>query len=95
LPEIYRTVLVLRHYERMKLSDIAETLEIPLGTVNSRMAEALARLTRLLEPQFESRTENRTGSVENRTSLDPGGPEMTATLRVGLGLEPGPLKSVL
>lgn len=52
LPEIYRTVLVLRHYERLKLSEIAETLEIPLGTVNSRMAEALSRLTRLLEPEF-------------------------------------------
>ncbi|MFO1501224.1 MAG: sigma-70 family RNA polymerase sigma factor [Verrucomicrobiota bacterium] len=53
LPEMYRSVLVLRHYERLKLSEIAETLEIPLGTVNSRMAEALARLTRLLEPQFD------------------------------------------
>jgi len=52
LPEIYRTVLVLRHYEQLKLSEIADALEIPLGTVNSRMAEALARLTRLLEPQF-------------------------------------------
>ena len=53
LPEIYRTVLVLRHYQGLKLSEIAETLEIPLGTVNSRMAEALAKLTRLLEPQFD------------------------------------------
>lgn len=53
LPDIYRTVLILRHYQRLKLSEIADTLEIPLGTVNSRMAEALARLTRLLEPQFD------------------------------------------
>jgi RNA polymerase sigma-70 factor (ECF subfamily) len=52
LPEIYRTVLILRHYQRLKLSEIAETLDIPLGTVNSRMAEALARLTRLLEPEL-------------------------------------------
>jgi RNA polymerase sigma-70 factor (ECF subfamily) len=52
LPEIYRTVLVLRHYHRLKLTVIAETLEIPLGTVNSRMAEGLARLSRLLEPQL-------------------------------------------
>src|ERR1051325_4042051 len=52
LPEIYRTVLVLRHYEHLKLTEIADTLEIPLGTVNSRMAEALARLSRLLDPQF-------------------------------------------
>lgn len=52
LPEIYRTVLVLRHYENLKLREIAEVLEIPEGTVNSRMAEALVQLTRLLEPEF-------------------------------------------
>jgi RNA polymerase sigma-70 factor (ECF subfamily) len=50
LPEIYRTVLVLRHYEDMKLAQIAEVLGIPEGTVNSRMAEALNRLSRLLDP---------------------------------------------
>ena len=54
LPEIYRSVLVLRHYEDMKLSKIAEVLEIPEGTVNSRMAEALARLSRILEPQLRA-----------------------------------------
>ena len=52
LPEMYRTVLVLRHYEGLKLKKIAEILEIPEGTVNSRMADALVKLTRLLEPQF-------------------------------------------
>jgi RNA polymerase sigma-70 factor, ECF subfamily len=52
LPEIYRTVLVLRHYQDMKLAKIAEVLEIPEGTVNSRMAEALARLSRILEPKL-------------------------------------------
>jgi RNA polymerase sigma-70 factor (ECF subfamily) len=59
LPEIYRTVLVLRHYQQLKLSEIAEALEIPLGTVNSRMAEALARLTRILEPQLSQEPINR------------------------------------
>ena len=52
LPDIYRTVVVLRHYEDMKLAKIAEVLEIPEGTVNSRMAEALSRLSRLLEPRL-------------------------------------------
>jgi len=54
LPEIYRAVLVLRHYENLKLNKIAEILEIPEGTVNSRMAEALSRLSRLLEPKLKS-----------------------------------------
>jgi RNA polymerase sigma-70 factor (ECF subfamily) len=53
LPEIYRTVLVLRHYEGLKLNKIAEVLEIPEGTVNSRIAEGLVRLTRMLEPKFK------------------------------------------
>jgi RNA polymerase sigma-70 factor, ECF subfamily len=60
LPEIYRTVIVLRHYEDMKLAKIAEILEIPEGTVNSRMAEALARLSRMLETKLAPRSE--TGS---------------------------------
>jgi RNA polymerase sigma-70 factor, ECF subfamily len=53
LPEIYRAVIVLRHYQDLKLARIAEVLEIPEGTVNSRMAEALARLSRLLEPKLK------------------------------------------
>ncbi len=52
LPEIYRTVLVLRHYQDLKLGKIAEILDIPEGTVNSRMAEALSRLSRILEPKL-------------------------------------------
>ena len=55
LPEIYRGVLVLRHYENLKLREIAEILEIPEGTVNSRLAEGMAQLTRILEPQFDER----------------------------------------
>lgn len=56
LPDMYRTVLVLRHYEGLKLREIAEVLEVPEGTVNSRMAEALAQLTRELEPELGPKT---------------------------------------
>jgi RNA polymerase sigma-70 factor (ECF subfamily) len=44
LPEHYRTVLVLRHYEGLKFAEIAEVLGISEGTVKSRMAEGLTRL---------------------------------------------------
>jgi RNA polymerase sigma-70 factor (ECF subfamily) len=54
LAENYRSVLVLRHYEGLKLREIAEVLEIPEGTVNSRMAEALAQMSRILEPRLKS-----------------------------------------
>ncbi len=53
LPELYRTILVLRHYENLKFREIAEVLEIPEGTVKSRMAEALTRLGRRLQPLCE------------------------------------------
>lgn len=52
LPEIYRTALILRHYEDLRIREVAEILEVPEGTVNSRLAEGLARLARLLEPRF-------------------------------------------
>jgi RNA polymerase sigma-70 factor (ECF subfamily) len=52
LPEIYRSVIVLRHYEGLRLADIAEILDLPEGTVNSRMAEALERLSRALRPKL-------------------------------------------
>ena len=49
LPEHYRSVVVLRHYEGLKFREIAEVLEIAEGTVKSRMAEALSRLERALK----------------------------------------------
>ena len=49
LPEIYRTVIVLRHYEGLKFGEIAEVLGIPDGTVKSRMSEGLSRLAGLLQ----------------------------------------------
>jgi RNA polymerase sigma-70 factor (ECF subfamily) len=44
----YRQVVVLRHYEGLKFREIAEVLNIPEGTVKSRMAEALVQLNKLL-----------------------------------------------
>ncbi len=48
LPETQRTVVVLRHYEGLKFTEIAEVLGIPEGTVKSRMFDALERLAVLL-----------------------------------------------
>ena len=49
LPEHYRAVVVLRHYENLKFREIAAVLGIPEGTVKSRMAEALDQLAVLLK----------------------------------------------
>lgn len=48
LPERYRSVVVLRHYENLKFREIADVLEIPEGTVKSRMAEGLDMLAQIL-----------------------------------------------
>jgi RNA polymerase sigma-70 factor (ECF subfamily) len=49
LPEPYRVVVVLRHYEGLKFREIGEVLDIPEGTVKSRMVEALNQLGRALK----------------------------------------------
>ncbi len=48
LPETHRAILVLRHYEGLKFREIAEVLDLPEGTVKTRMTEALHLLARRL-----------------------------------------------
>ena len=55
LPEMHRTVLILRHYERLKFRDIAEVIGIAEGTAKSRVAEALNRLGRLLQTTIKDK----------------------------------------
>lgn len=49
LPEELRTVVVLRHYQQLKFREISDVLDIPLGTVCSRMTEGLSRLGQALK----------------------------------------------
>jgi RNA polymerase sigma-70 factor (ECF subfamily) len=49
LPEEYRTVMVLWALEEFSYQEIADALEIPLGTVMSRLHRARARLAEQLE----------------------------------------------
>ena len=55
LPEIYRAVLVLRHYEDLKFREIADVLGVPEGTVKSRMTEALAQFGRLMNARLDDK----------------------------------------
>ncbi len=45
----HRAVLVLRYYLDLSLEAIAEALDVPIGTVNSRLHRALARMRDVLE----------------------------------------------
>jgi RNA polymerase sigma-70 factor (ECF subfamily) len=49
LPLERRTVVVLRYWARHSPPEIAEILDLPLGTVHSRLARALAELRSRLE----------------------------------------------
>ncbi len=47
-----RAILVLHHLERQPLADIAATLEVPVGTVKSRLHAARHSLERALEAEL-------------------------------------------
>ena len=55
LPEIFRTVLVMRELEQMAYQDIADALDISIGTVESRLFRARAKFKQKLlklHPEF-------------------------------------------
>lgn len=49
LPDRYRTVLLLVHYQGLSLKDVAAALGIPVGTVKSRLHKAFRQLAALAE----------------------------------------------
>jgi RNA polymerase sigma-70 factor (ECF subfamily) len=48
LPEEQRMVFVLSEIEEMKYQEIAEVMDVPVGTIKSRMHTAIAKLQELL-----------------------------------------------
>lgn len=51
LPEVFRTPVILFYFDDFSYRDIAEQMDLPLGTVMSRLARAKAHLrARLLQP---------------------------------------------
>ncbi len=57
LPEHQRMVVILRFYEKMTLKEIAEVLCCPLGTVKSRMHQALRKLRSLVSKDMTALNE--------------------------------------
>lgn len=49
LAPLYREVLVLYHFEHLKYADIAETLDVPIGTVMNRIFRARQKLREIYE----------------------------------------------
>jgi RNA polymerase sigma-70 factor (ECF subfamily) len=49
LPDRYRTVIILRYIEELPLQEIGDILELPLGTVKTRVHRGRAALKKQLE----------------------------------------------
>ena len=49
VPEEQRAVLILSYYHDMQQKEIAEILNIPIGTVKSRLHNGIKKLKQLLE----------------------------------------------
>jgi len=59
LPDSEREVLLLFAWEELPYESVAEALELPIGTVRSRLNRARARLRELLEPNGKGRERSR------------------------------------
>lgn len=55
LPVKYKTAFVLRDVQQMSYEEVAQVLEVPLGTVKSRVNRARAILKTELQPKLEER----------------------------------------
>lgn len=66
LPEVYRTPIILYYFEDFGYREIAEQMDLPIGTVMSRLARARGHLRNRLLPAGEPVTAS--GSVRRATN---------------------------
>jgi RNA polymerase sigma-70 factor (ECF subfamily) len=59
LPDSERETLLLFAWEELPYESVAQALEVPIGTVRSRLNRARARLRELLEPNGKGRERSR------------------------------------
>jgi RNA polymerase sigma-70 factor, ECF subfamily len=69
LPDLLRQVVILAYFQGLKYRDIAGALDIPVGTVKSRLHAALARLTEewtasQQEPGTKNENENEESGIQ-------------------------------
>ena len=64
LPIEFREIIILREYEELSYSEIANVLQCPMGTVMSRLARARSRLGDLLSISAETLPTENAGTVD-------------------------------
>ena len=52
LPEKYRSVIILKYFEDMKISEISYAMEIPEGSVKAYLSRAREELRRYLKEDY-------------------------------------------
>lgn len=80
LPEEFRVVLVLRHIADLEYDEIAEVLDIPVGTVRSRLSRGRTQLHELLGNQTAGGERQREGATRGSVPVgttDPAGAPAT------------------
>src|SRR5207253_6809688 len=72
LPEVYRTPIILFYFEEFGYREIAEQMELPIGTVMSRLARAKAYLRSRLAPAHEGDDNGEVAAVAPKKVTDGG-----------------------
>ena len=96
VPEAFRTVVVLREIEGFTYEEIAEILQVNLGTVKSRLMRGRSALRELLTPEkdtnagADARCDARTHSSVGQQNLFSNGSRPRARAGSALGSNPGP-----
>ena len=67
LPEEFRLVVVMFYFEELSYQEIAEELEIPVGTVMSRLSRGKSHLRQRLAPTEQKRTESDSLAAQRST----------------------------
>lgn len=71
LPDVFRTVVVLREIEGFSYEEIADILDVNLGTVKSRLTRGRAALRCLLIPQPDPKVAGSNKAPAHRIIMEP------------------------